>query len=231
MAVNDFVRRSMQIVAGGIKESTTDYFDNVTSFVTDVKEVVDMGKQMGSDGTKKFNELKSSGILKKTRDWFYNEAGIFGDFDFDDDEFDPGFDLDDTKSSDKKQDEGPLSKDKMSDIMKKQTGAMYKAFGRQADLHIANTAEIVSTINTRSAELTASVNNINNTLIQIGKRLDLIVEWTSSRAKKEEEAKRNASILDYGGGISFSGVVNKAKQSSTKDAITGDMDGEGGEGY
>ena len=29
----------------------------------------------------------------------------------------------------------------------------------------------------------------------------------------------------------ISDIVNKAKQSSTKDAITGDMDGEGGEAY
>ena len=53
-------------------------------------EIMDMGRQMGSDGVKKFNELKNSGILKKTRDWFYNEGGMFGDFDFDDDDFDAG---------------------------------------------------------------------------------------------------------------------------------------------
>lgn len=213
MAVNDFVRRSMQIVAGGIAQSTTDYFDNAVSFINDTKEVIDMGLQMKSDGVKKFNELKSSGILKKTRDWFYNEGGMFGDFDFDDDDFDAGFEIDSADSESGKKDSTPLSKDMMTDIAKKQTGAMYKAFGRQADLQIANTAEIISTINTRTAELTASVNNVNNTLIQIGKRLDLIVEWTSARTKKEEEAKREASILDYGGGISLSGVANKFKEN------------------
>ena len=213
MAVNDFVRRSMQIVAGGIAQSTTDYFDNAVSFINDTKEVIDMGLQMKNDGAKKFNELKSSGILKKTRDWFYNEGGMFGDFDFDDDDFDAGFEIDSADSESGKKDSTPLSKDMMTDIAKKQTGAMYKAFGRQADLQIANTAEIISTINTRTAELTASVNNVNNTLIQIGKRLDLIVEWTSARTKKEEEAKREASILDYGGGISLSGVANKFKEN------------------
>ena len=220
MAVNDFVRRSMQIVAGGIAQSTTDYFDNAISFANDVKEVVDMGKQMGSDGVKKFNELKSSGILKKTRDWFYNEGGMFGDFDFDDDDFDAGFEIDSADSESGGDKSQPLSKDMMTDIAKKQTGAMYKAFGRQADLHIANTAEIISTINTRTAELTASVNNVNNTLIQIGKRLDLIVEWTSARTKKEEEEIKKASILDYGGGISLSGVVNKAKENA-EDSMLG----------
>ena len=220
MAINDFVRRSIQIVGGGIAQSTTDYFDNAISFTNDVKEVIDMGKQMGSDGAKKFNELKSSGILKKTRDWFYNEGGMFGDFDFDDDDFDAGFEIDSADSEKDKESTKPLSKDMMSDIAKKQTGAMYKAFGRQADLHIANTAEIISTINTRTAELTASVNNVNNTLIQIGKRLDLIVEWTSARTKKEEEEKRVAGILDYGGGISLSGVVNKAKENA-EDSMLG----------
>lgn len=215
MAMTDFVRRSVQIVAGGIAQSTTDYFDNATTFVNDVKEVIDMGRQMGSDGVKKFNELKNSGILKKTRDWFYNEGGMFGDFDFDDDDFDAGFEIDSADSESNTDSSKPLSKDMMSDIAKKQTGAMYKAFGRQADLHIANTAEIISTINTRTAELTASVNNVNNTLIQIGKRLDLIVEWTAARTKKEEEKEiRNASILDYGGGISLSGVINKAKENA-----------------
>lgn len=213
MAVNDFVRRSMQIVAGGIAQSTTDYFDNAISFANDVKEVIDMGKQSASDGTKKFNELKSSGILKKARDWFYNEGGMFGDFDFDDDDFDAGFEIDSADSDNGGESTKPLSKDMMTDIAKKQTGAMYKAFGRQADLHIANTAEIISTINTRTAELTASVNNVNNTLIQIGKRLDLIVEWTAGRAKKEEEEKRTASVLDYGGGISLTGIINKSKES------------------
>ena len=213
MAVNDFVRRSMQIVAGGIAQSTTDYFDNAVSFINDTKEVIDMGLQMKNDGAKKFNELKSSGIMKKARDWFYNEGGMFGDFDFDDDDFDAGFEIDSADSESGKKDSTPLSKDMMTDIAKKQTGAMYKAFGRQADLQIANTAEIISTINTRTAELTASVNNVNNTLIQIGKRLDLIVEWTSARTKKEEEAKREASILDYGGTISMSGVANKFKEN------------------
>ena len=220
MAVNDFVRRSMQIVAGGIAQSTTDYFDNAISFANDVKEVVDMGKQMGSDGAKKFNELKSSGILKKTRDWFYNEGGMFGDFDFDDDDFDAGFEIDSADSESGGDKSQPLSKDMMTDIAKKQTGAMYKAFGRQADLHIANTAEIISTINTRTAELTASVNNVNNTLIQIGKRLDLIVEWTSARTKKEEEEIKKASILDYGGGISLAGVAAKAKENA-EDSMLG----------
>lgn len=220
MAINDFVRRSIQIVGGGIAQSTTDYFDNAISFVNDAKEVIDMGKQMGSDGAKKFNELKSSGILKKTRDWFYNEGGMFGDFDFDDDDFDAGFEIDSADSETSADSSKPLSKDMMTDIAKKQTGAMYKAFGRQADLHIANTAEIISTINTRTAELTASVNNVNNTLIQIGKRLDLIVEWTAARTKKEEEEKRVSGILDYGGGISLSGVVNKAKENA-EDSMLG----------
>ena len=219
MAVNDFVRRSMQIVAGGIAQSTTDYFDNAISFTNDVKEVIDMGKQMGSDGAKKFNELKSSGILKKTRDWFYNEGGMFGDFDFDDDDFDAGFEIDSADSESGGDKSQPLSKDMMTDIAKKQTGAMYKAFGRQADLHIANTAEIISTINTRTAELTASVNNVNNTLIQIGKRLDLIVEWTSARTKKEEELQKTTSILDYGGGISLSGLVAKGKEQAEDSAL------------
>lgn len=220
MAINDFVRRSIQIVGGGIAQSTTDYFDNAVSFVNDAKEIIDMGIQMGSDGTKKFNELKSSGILKKTRDWLYNEGGMFGDFDFDDDDFDAGFEIDSADSEASTDSSKPLSKDMMTDIAKKQTGAMYKAFGRQADLHIANTAEIISTINTRTAELTASVNNVNNTLIQIGKRLDLIVEWTTARTKKEEEEKRVAGILDYGGGISLSGVVNKAKENA-EDSMLG----------
>ena len=220
MAMNDFVRRSMQIVAGGIAQSTTDYFDNAISFVNDVKEVVDMGKQMGSDGAKKFNELKNSGILKKTRDWFYNEGGMFGDFDFDDDDFDAGFEIDSADSESGGDKSQPLSKDMMTDIAKKQTGAMYKAFGRQADLHIANTAEIISTINTRTAELTASVNNVNNTLIQIGKRLDLIVESTSARTKKEEELQKTTSILDYGGGISLAGVAAKAKENA-EDSMLG----------
>ena len=220
MAVNDFVRRSMQIVAGGIVESTTSYFDNVVSFTNDVKEVIDMGKQMGSDSAKKFSELKNSGIMKKARDWFYNEGGMFGDFDFDDDDFDPGFEIDSADSENGSDSSKPLSKDMMTDIAKKQTGAMYTALGHHADLQIANTAEIVSTLNTRSAELTASVNNVNNTLIQIGKRLDLIVEWTSARTKHEEEEKRKASILDYDGGISLTGIVNKAKENA-EDSIFG----------
>ena len=147
MAVTDFVRRSMQIVAGGIAQSTTDYFDNAITFVNDVKEVIDMGRQMGSDGTKKFNELRQAGIFKKARDWFYNEGGMFGDFDFGDDDFDDGgFEIDSADDEKKKESEQPLSKAMMTDIAKKQTGAMYKAFGKQADLQIANTAEIVSTI-------------------------------------------------------------------------------------
>ena len=81
--------------------------------------------EMGSDGVKKFNELKSSGILKKTRDWFYNEGGMFGDFDFDDDDFDAGFEIDSADSESGGDKSQPLSKDMMTDIAKKQTGAMY----------------------------------------------------------------------------------------------------------
>ena len=218
MAMNDFVRRSMQIVAGGIVQSTTDYFDNAISFVNDVKEVKDMGLGTASESVKKFNELKQSGVGKKIRDWFYNEGGMFGDFDFDDDDFDAGFEIDSADSV--KDEEKPLSKSMMSDISKKQTGAMYKAFGKQAEMSLANTAEIVSTINTRTAELTASVNNVNNTLIQIGKRLDLIVEWTSARTKQEQKEERKNSILDYGGGISLTGVANQFK-ANMEDSMLG----------
>lgn len=213
MAMNDFVRRSMQIVTGGFLQSTTDYFDNAISFVNDVKEIKDMGLSTASDSMRKFNELRQSGAGKKIRDWFYNEGGVFGDFDFDDDDdFDAGFEIDSADSV--KDEEKPLSKSMMSDIAKKQTGAMYKAFGKQAEMGIANTAEIVSTINTRTAELTASVNNVNNTLIQIGKRLDLIVEWTSARTKQEQEREISKNtLIDYGGNISLSGIANQIKNN------------------
>ena len=214
MAVTDFVRRSMQIVAGGIAQSTKDYFDNAITFANDVKEVMDMGRQMGSDGFKKFNELRHAGMFKKARDWFYNEGDSFGDFDFGDDDFDDSFEIESADDNKKKETEQPLSKGMMTDIAKKQTGAMYKAFGKQADLQMASTAEIISTINTRTAELTASVNNVNNTLIQIGKRLDLIVEYTTARSKKEQAEEQKASILGYGGEISVAGIVNKAKENA-----------------
>ena len=211
MAVNDFVRRSMQIVAGGIKESTVDYFDNAITFVNDAKEIKDRVMQGARSSKETFDSMRHVGIGKKFRDWFYNEGGMFGDFDFSDEDFDAGFEID-SADDDSKESSKPLTQDSMQDVAKKQTGAIYKALGKTADLHMANTAEIVSTINSRSAELTASVNNINNTLIQIGKRLDMIVEYTTARTKQEQKEERKNSIFDYNGGISVSGLTTGLKE-------------------
>lgn len=212
MAINDFVRRSMQIVAGGIKDSTVDYFDNAITFVNDAKEIKDQVMQGARSSKETFDNMRHAGIGKKFRDWFYNEGGMFGDFDFSDEDFDAGFEID-SADNDSKESSKPLTQDDMQDVAKKQTGAIYKALGKTADLHMANTAEIISTINSRSAELTASVNNINNTLIQIGKRLDMIVEYTAARTKQEQKEERKNSIFDYGGGISVSGLATGLKEN------------------
>ena len=222
MADNDFVRRSMQIVGRGFVQSTTNYFDNAISFVNDTKEIIDMGVDTAKNAFTKYNDMRNTGVGKKFRDWFYNEGGMFGDFDFGDDDFDAGFDID-SADDNVKESAQPLTSDQLESVSKKQTGAIYKALGKNADLHMANTAEIVSAINGRSAELTASVNNLNNTLVQIGKRLDLIVEYTAGRMKKPGyESSTEKSIFDYNGQISVSSLKDVIKEAM-EDSLTGSM--------
>lgn len=221
---NDFVRRSMQIVAKGFVQSTTNYFDNATSFVNDTKEIIDMGVDTAKNAFTKYKDMRTTGVGKKFRDWFYNEGGMFGDFDFNDDEFDAGFDID--SADDMKEEETkPLTSDEMESVSKKQTGAIYKALGKSADLHMANTAEIISVINGRSAELTASVNNLNNTLVQIGQRLDLLVEYTTNKSKKPGyESSTERSLFDSSGQISVSSlkdVIKEAMDSSLTSSLIG----------
>lgn len=222
MADNDFVRRSMQIVGRGFVQSTTNYFDNAISFVNDTKEIIDMGVDTAKNAYTKYNDMRTTGVGKKFRDWFYNEGGMFGDFDFGDDDFDAGFDIDSADDV-AKESAQPLTSDQLESVSKKQTGAIYKALGKNADLHMANTAEIVSAINGRSAELTASVNNINNTLVQIGKRLDLIVEYTAGRMKKPGyESSTEKSLFDYNGHISVSSLKDVIKEAM-EDSLTGSL--------
>ena len=220
------MRRLGQITLGGLKETGSLYFSNIANLKSDADTIKTQVIQDGKSALDVFNRFKNAGGSpgKVIRNWFYsNDMMTFG-FDDDMDDFDAGFKIDSASNGGEDEAAPVLDSNSMKDIAKKQSAENYKIAAKQADMSLANTAEIVSAINSRSAEVTAAVNKLGESLSTIAKKLDTLTGVTAEIAKSQQQ--QEASIIDSSGNISasamFDSMWNGAKElgSSGKDWIS-----------
>ena len=214
----NFVQQLAHIGFSGLKDSLGQNFNSITSLKSEADTIKSQLVNDGKTALDVFARMKNnqSSPAKKLRNWFYASEDSFGGFGDDTEEFDPGFTPD--SAGDKGEDSGPraLTQDDLTDVAKKQIGEQYKMAAKQADLQIANTAEIVSAINSRSSEMTAAITKINDTLGAIVKKLD---GMTASVEAANNKAKQASSITDSYGNLSLNGVFDAARQSFIDDKV------------
>lgn len=213
-----FGKRLGQIAWGGFTDTAGNYFNNIVSLKSEAdtikEQVIQDGKTVFDVFNRMKNGMKSPG--KKIKDWFYSEGMGFDGFGTDDD-FDAGFKLD-SATDESGSSARNLDADSMEDIAKKQTGEAYKIATKQAEMGMANTAEIVSAINSRSAEVTASLNKINETIMGISKKLDNMTGIMAEQAKKDA---KTTSIIGYDGDLSLSGIYSASRDYFKEDKLGG----------
>lgn len=215
-----FVQQLAHIGFAGFKDSVSSNFSTITNLKSQADTIKSQLINDGKSAVEVFNRMKNNqkSPAKRLRQWFYANEDEFGGFDIDDSsDFDPGFAPDssgDTGGSSEGSSQ-PITADDMNNIAKKQVGEEYRIAAKQADLNIANTAEIVSAINSRSAEMTAAITKVNDTLGTIAKKLDGL----TNVVVEAEKAKKATDIIDGYGSISLSGVFDAARHSVIDDKI------------
>lgn len=214
----DLVKRSLQIITGGVGYAVKDYTSNLESLKNDAEAILSNIKDNGKKTNDTFSRMKSEGIVRKISDWFYQKGTMYDDYDLEDtdEDFDPGFETDDEEEAPQPK---MLDTDSMRDVARGQVGAMYKIAGKQTEAGIANTAEIVSSFNSRSSEIVASINNVNTTLIGLSEKLDKVI--TAVNPIKETESKDNRKDLyDYSGRLTLGGVYDAIKDRATNNSVS-----------
>lgn len=217
--MNNLVSRSLQILGNTAVDIGKDYTSNLTSLVTDAQNVKNSLIRTSTDASDTYAKLKNTNITKKISDWFYDrenesDAGMSGD------EFDAGFKVDSS-------DDHPLDGEtkarvldfaSMTDISEKQTAAMYKVGRRQTEQTVANTAEIVSTINTRTSEMIASMNNINKTLMGINDNLNKLVQASVVTGDNSPTAVDKGGLFSDGK-LTLTGILEASKQALSSNSL------------
>lgn len=217
--MNSLVSRSLQILGNTAVDIGKDYTSNLTSLVTDAQNVKNSLIRTSTDASDTYTKLKNTNITKKISDWFYDRENE-SDANMSGDEFDAGFKVDSS-------DDHPLDGEtkarvldfaSMTDISEKQTAAMYKVGRRQTEQTVANTAEIVSTINTRTSEMIASMNNINKTLMGINDNLNKLVQASVVTGDNSPSAVDKGGLFSNGK-LTLTGILEASKQALSSNSL------------
>ena len=213
----DLIKRSLEIIGGATLDVGKNYTSNIEALANDAKAIRANLTHTGKDAAETFSKMKSSGIMKKFTDWFFQKNNEYDDFDLSgiDDEFDAGFSMD-SGDDEEVPKASVLDIDSMRDITKGQVSAMYSIGGKQVEASIANTAEIVSSINNRSSELIASVNNINTSLISISSKLDKLIELNGIVVQSSVNTSKfnEKNPLTDNGTVTLSNVYNRVRDNA-----------------
>ena len=198
MSMFDFVKRSNQLMFGAAKESLTDYTRDLSELgnaANQVREKLSSGTRSARDT---MNNYKSTGIVSGISNWFYGKEFELGDSDemlFDSHEFNSG--NPEWQDNDSEEAPSPLTNESMKELVKGQVSSMYKIGSKQTEAGIANTAEIVSTMTKSSAEIIASINNVNSSLITISGKIDSLIE--AIRPPQQSQSGSNNGWFDSNG--------------------------------
>lgn len=213
---NKFLKRAMEIVKFDLEQTGRDYASNLIKLKNDAKAVASQmqGESLVADVQNTYRRMKSGNIVKDISNWFYNNADEFEAESLKDkeDDFDFGGLTDDTD-----EDKPKLSIPSSSESSK-QLAAMYKIGAKQAEAALANTAELVTTINTRSSEIISAVNNVNSTLSKINStlenKLEKLIQLSTVQIEAETERYKNDSMVDDNGKLSLGKMYETFKNSN-----------------
>lgn len=222
MSMFDFVKRSNQLMFGAAKESLTDYTRDLSELgnaANQVREKLSSGTRSARDT---MNNYKSTGIVSGISNWFYGKEFELGDSDemlFDNHEFNSG--NPEWQDNDSEEAPSPLTNESMKELVKGQVSSMYKIGSKQTEAGIANTAEIVSTMTKSSAEIIASINNVNSSLITISGKIDSLVE--AIRPPQQSQSGSNNGWFDSNGRFTvrsmMQGLMNPSNLSGNAGMI------------
>lgn len=210
----DLIKQGINITTSAVKSFGKDYTSNITNLINDadvIKSSIMKGARTSADTLR---SIRSGNTLKSVRDWF-NQKEEEHESLSDDDDFDAGFNTDDTDdASSTRNIKSSLDADSVRDISNDQMRAMYGIGSKQTEASIANTAEIVSSINNRSSEVLASINNINSTMMKLNERIDTLIDITRNGInvmagidKDEKQNEHNRyDITEGDGSLSLSQI-------------------------
>lgn len=215
------IKRTLEILGGTAKDIGKDYTSNLQGLITDanmVKSTVIQGAQTTKE---KFDSMKNgTGPIKGLLNWFYTKEGETSSWDLDDadSEFDAGttFTTDEDGNT-KEEGPGVLDVDSAKDLTRGHINSMFKIAAKLTESQVATTAEITSTINSRSSEIIASVNNINTTLLGISKQLDTMSKVVTAGMGEQRRTKREDTLFDPSGRLTL-GSVFDASQNAMKNS-------------
>ena len=215
------IKRTLEILGGTAKDIGKDYTSNLQGLITDanmVKSTVIQGAQTTKE---KFDSMKNgTGPIKGLLNWFYTKEGETSAWDLDDadSEFDAGTTFTtDEEGNTKEEGPGVLDVDSAKDLTRGHINSMFKIAAKLTESQVATTAEITSTINARSSEIIASVNNINTTLLGISKQLDTMSKVVTAGMGEQRRTKREDTLFDPSGRLTL-GSVFDASQNAMKNS-------------
>lgn len=225
LAITDFVKRSAEIAFGATKGSLKDYGANVGELVTASKDIKDKLMPEVKNAKQAFSSMKRSGPISSISNWFYSKEYEMGDNDDmlnDTEEFDSGNPNLNDDSSDSSS--TVLDASTAKGLARSQVSAMYKIGSKQTEASVANTAEIISNMSQRSADMIAAINNVNSTLINISNKMDNLITLLSPQQGVQDI--NHSSIYDSSGRLSLSSISsalgNRASSTfgSSKDMLS-----------
>lgn len=175
----DLIKQSLSIIGEGFKSATSAYTDNLQSIKNDADTIRANLSQTGKTAAETLSKMKNgSSPLKRISDWFFQKSDEYDDFDLSDgdSDFDAGFTMDDMDDeNDSSVSISTLDTESMRDIARGQVSAMFQIGGKQAEVSMATSAEIVSSINNRSSEIVASIGQMTESVNAISGKLDQII--------------------------------------------------------
>lgn len=223
----DIVKQSLKIIKDTAASYGKDYTTNLTGLLNDAKtiknDVIKGGKTVGET----LSKIKLSNVSQKVSNWFFEKETGYDEFNYDSDgdEFDAGITVDGAPSgSSNEEEEGSTELDtkSMAHIAKSQAADMYKIGRKQVEQSVANTAEVVTAVNSRSGELIAAVNNMNKTLISISENVASLVKLSAANIEKsEEKTEQKQSITNDDGRLTLGKVWEMGKKSFKLDGDFG----------
>ena len=223
----DMLKRTIELLANSTVSTAKNYFSNADQIVTDSKQIYTGVK----DAVKKpvdfvrgmLSRSRGGGIYKLVNDWFYQRSNEFDSFDLggldDDDDFDAGFG--DNGGDEAEEPSASLDTKAMKDIARGQVGAMYQIGQKQTEASLANTAEIVTTFNSRSSEIVAAITNMTKSIINIDKNLTTLSKAYAQTTAKNQYSYDEESNPFSGGQLTLGKMADALKNTVSDNMYVG----------
>lgn len=210
------LKRTLEILAGTAKDIGKDYTSNFQDLITDAASIKSTVIQGAKDAKDTFDRMKNgTGPIKGVLNWFYQKEGETDQWDLEDadSDFDAGTNFDTDEDGENKG-PGVLNVSDARDLTRGHINSMFKIASKISEAQVANTAEIVSTINSRTSEMVASINNVNSTLMGISKQIDSIAKIVTAGAQQNKRREYD-SLIDSNGRLTLGNVFDASKNAIT----------------